>query len=341
MIFDIQQRACTNPNLALNLTGQLRAYFWYITSNRWLAVRLETVGTVIVTSAALLAVGEKGTLAAGLAGLSISYALNVTQSLNWCQPQPELKRILLRFWEAYESERSSDPNPGLKRRLVRMASDKESQVVSIERVAEFATMDPEPPLRVAATSPPRDWPSDGQIELRRFSMAYRRGLPKVLSNVSCVINAREKVGICGRTGAGKSSIMVALMRLADVMEGEILIDGLNTLTMGLHDVRCAMAIIPQEATLFKGTLRYNLVSAPTPAPRSECHPSVTLTLTLAPGKFHGRTLIRVYGLGLRRTPAVSSADFVLTLVTFPGRIVSANGVRYEVPLASDSVQVEQ
>jgi ATP-binding cassette subfamily C (CFTR/MRP) protein 1 len=207
-------------------------------------VRLETVGTVIVTSAALLAVGEKGTLAAGLAGLSISYALNVTQSLNW---------------------------------LVRMASDKESQVVSIERVAEFATMEPEPPLRVAATSPPRDWPSDGQIELRRFSMAYRRGLPMVLNTVSCVINAREKVGICGRTGAGKSSIMVALMRLADVMEGEILIDGLNTLTMGLHDVRCAMAIIPQEATLFKGTLRYNLVSAPTPAPRqsaSERHPKL-------------------------------------------------------------------
>ena len=77
------------------LDAQLRAYFWYITSNRWLAVRLETVGTVIVTSAAMLAVGEKGTLAAGVAGLSISYALNVTQSLNW---------------------------------LVRMASDKESQV---------------------------------------------------------------------------------------------------------------------------------------------------------------------------------------------------------------------
>jgi ATP-binding cassette subfamily C (CFTR/MRP) protein 1 len=70
------------------------------------------------------------------------------------------------------------------------------------------------------------------------------------------------VGICGRTGAGKSSIMVALMRLADVMEGQILIDGLDTLTMGLHDVRCAMAIIPQEATLFKGTLRYNLVRKP-------------------------------------------------------------------------------
>jgi len=207
------------------LDGQLRAYYWYITSNRWLAVRLETVGTIIVTCAAMLAVSEKGTLAAGLAGLSISYALNVTQSLNW---------------------------------LVRMASDRESQVVSIERVAEFAEMESEPALTNVSKKPPQSWPSSGRIELRQFSMAYRRGLPYVLNSVNCVIEAQSKVGICGRTGAGKSSIMVSLMRLADVTEGQILIDDADVLQMGLHDVRTAMALIPQEATLFGGTLRHNL-----------------------------------------------------------------------------------
>jgi ATP-binding cassette subfamily C (CFTR/MRP) protein 1 len=73
-------------------------------------------------------------------------------------------------------------------------SHSQSQVVSIERVAEFATMQSEPPLRVASSAPPPSWPSDGEIELRRFSMAYRRGLPRVLDDVSCVIHAREKVG---------------------------------------------------------------------------------------------------------------------------------------------------
>eukprot|EP00238_Polyblepharides_amylifera_P013256 CAMPEP_0196578562 /NCGR_PEP_ID=MMETSP1081-20130531/7432_1 /TAXON_ID=36882 /ORGANISM="Pyramimonas amylifera, Strain CCMP720" /LENGTH=1552 /DNA_ID=CAMNT_0041897827 /DNA_START=34 /DNA_END=4692 /DNA_ORIENTATION=+ len=207
------------------LDAQIRAYFWYITSNRWLAVRLETVGTVIVTCASLLAVGEKGTLAAGLAGLSVTYALNITQSLNW---------------------------------LVRMASDQESQVVSLERVTEYSEMVSEPPLEEPAARPPPGWPHKASIELRNFTMSYRVGLPPVLDNVSCLIKSHEKVGICGRTGAGKSSMMVALMRLADVMEGAIIIDNVNTLTLGLHHVRKAMAIIPQEATLFCGTLRHNL-----------------------------------------------------------------------------------
>ncbi|KAK3276724.1 hypothetical protein CYMTET_15230 [Cymbomonas tetramitiformis] len=209
----------------IRIDRNLSAYFIYITSNRWLAVRLESTGTAISVSTTLLAVVTRGTLASSLAGLAITYALNITQGLNW---------------------------------LVRTASEKEANVVSLERVLEYSELTPEPPTSIPSKTPPPEWPQAGAIELRNLTLCYRHGLPPVLNRVSCRINPKEKVGICGRTGAGKSSLMVALLRMADVIEGELLIDGINVCEIGLHDLRSKLAIIPQEATLFAGTLTSNL-----------------------------------------------------------------------------------
>lgn len=100
--------------------------------------------------------------------------------------------------------------------------------------------------------------SQGRIEFVNVVMAYREGLPAVLNNVSFTIEEGSKVGICGRTGAGKSSILVTLLRTADVIQGKILIDGIDILDIGLEDLRSRIAIIPQEATLFSGVIRDNL-----------------------------------------------------------------------------------
>eukprot|EP00743_Colponemidia_sp_Colp-15_P007019 GILK01007575.1.p1 GENE.GILK01007575.1~~GILK01007575.1.p1 ORF type:complete len:1529 (-),score=302.56 GILK01007575.1:186-4727(-) len=206
------------------VNDNLRAYFISVSSNRWLAIRLEFVGACIISVSALLAVMSAGYIDAALAGLSISYALSVTQTLNW---------------------------------MVRMSCDRETQIVSVERNLQYATTEPEAAYELGL-KPPSGWPAEGRISLKNVVMRYRPGLPPVLNGLSVDIKAREKIGICGRTGAGKSSLMVALFRIAELSEGRIDIDGLNIAELGLHDLRSRLTIIMQEPVLFSGTMRYNL-----------------------------------------------------------------------------------
>jgi ATP-binding cassette, subfamily C (CFTR/MRP), member 1 len=106
--------------------------------------------------------------------------------------------------------------------------------------------------------PDAAWPSEGVVEFKNVTMRYRPELPLVLKGMSLSISRNEKVGICGRTGAGKSSIMVALLRLVDIEDGQICIDGIDTSKIGLDHLRTAVAIIPQDPVLFSGTVRFNL-----------------------------------------------------------------------------------
>jgi ATP-binding cassette, subfamily C (CFTR/MRP), member 1 len=102
------------------------------------------------------------------------------------------------------------------------------------------------------------WPTAGAIEMRSVKMRYREGLPLVLRGLTLTVNSREKVGIVGRTGAGKSSLLTALLRLVELEGGEILIDGVNIAKIGLNTLRSVMAVIPQDPVLFSGTVRSNL-----------------------------------------------------------------------------------
>lgn len=119
-------------------------------------------------------------------------------------------------------------------------------------------MDSEPPLDSAPDKKPKaEWPAEGKIEFKGVCLRYAPLEPPVLKNLSFIIYPREKIGIVGRTGAGKSSLIQALFRLADI-EGPIEIDGVDTSEIGLHDLRSKISIIPQEPFLFSGTLRRNL-----------------------------------------------------------------------------------
>lgn len=119
-------------------------------------------------------------------------------------------------------------------------------------------LEQEAPHQIEESKPPANWPAAGQIDFQDLVMSYRPGLPAVLKGLTFSVAAGEKVGVVGRTGAGKSSILVALFRLVEVTSGKISVDGLDLSTLGLNNVRKAMSIIPQDAVLYQGTIRSNL-----------------------------------------------------------------------------------
>ncbi|KAI8357575.1 hypothetical protein B0O80DRAFT_291714 [Mortierella sp. GBAus27b] len=235
------------------------AFFTWIVSNRWLQVRLEALGALIVLAAALFAVLSRNSLGSANVGLALSYALGVTQDITW---------------------------------LVRSYCDLQNQLVAVERIDEYANKNPEAPAETDVKLP-ENWPQAGHVEFRNYSTRYREKLDLVIKNISFDVQPGEKVGICGRTGAGKSSLTLALFRIieaanshwakasynktdqdadtteeekAQVLEkveveedgGSIWIDGVDISTVGLKYLRQHLAIIPQEPTLFVGTIRENL-----------------------------------------------------------------------------------
>ena len=158
------------------------------------------------------------------AGLIISYSLTLTEVLNW---------------------------------LVRQAADLENNIVAVERIKEYSEITNEPDWTTVAP-PPSNWPANGSIQFKQYSMRYREGLGLVLKSVNANIKGGEKIGIVGRTGSGKSSLTVALFRLVEPASGSIIIDGIDISKIGLHELRTKLTIIPQDPVLFSGTLRINL-----------------------------------------------------------------------------------
>ncbi|KAJ4304167.1 ATP-binding cassette glutathione S-conjugate transporter ycf1 [Collariella sp. IMI 366227] len=208
--------------------ANLRAYFPSISANRWLAVRLEFIGAVVILAAAgfsVISVASGTPLSEGWVGLAMSYGLQITTSLNW---------------------------------IVRQTVEVETNIVSVERVLEYARLPSEAPEIIHRSRPPVSWPSRGEVEFENYSARYREGLDLVLKNISLDIKSHEKIGVVGRTGAGKSSLTLALFRIIEPDSGHISLDALNTSTIGLLDLRRRLAIIPQDAALFEGTIRDNL-----------------------------------------------------------------------------------
>uniref|UniRef100_A0A8C1TQK9 ATP-binding cassette, sub-family C (CFTR/MRP), member 5 n=1 Tax=Cyprinus carpio TaxID=7962 RepID=A0A8C1TQK9_CYPCA len=148
---------------------------------------------------------------------------------------------------------------GLFQFTVRLASETEARFTSVERIHHYIkSLSLEAPARVKNKAPPSDWPQEGEIVFDGTEMRYRDNLPMILKKVSCTIRPKEKVGIVGRTGSGKSSLGVVLYRLVEPCGGSIKIDGVNICNIGLADLRSKLSIIPQEPVLFSGTVRSNL-----------------------------------------------------------------------------------
>ncbi|KAJ3561287.1 hypothetical protein NP233_g10282 [Leucocoprinus birnbaumii] len=221
------QQAIFTQNNQHRIDRNQICYLPSISVNRWLAVRLEFVGALIILTVTTLAMSTLITTGvnAGLVGLVLSYALNTTSSLNW---------------------------------LVRSASEVEQNIVSVERILHQTLIEPEAPHELPDSKTPPEWPSEGAVDFSHYSTRYRPGLDLVLKDVDIRIKPSEKIGVCGRTGAGKSSLLLALFRIIEPASGTIIIDGVDITKIGLHDLRSSISIVPQTPDLFEGTLRDNI-----------------------------------------------------------------------------------
>ncbi|XP_068685996.1 multidrug resistance-associated protein 1-like [Montipora foliosa] len=201
------------------------AYYLEVSANRWLSLRIEFIGNLLIFFAALFAVLSRDKIAGGLVGLSVTYALQITNKLNW---------------------------------MIRMTSELETNLVAVERIAEYCDIPTEAERIIPDRRPVPAWPHQGLVQFHDFEMRYREGLPLVLKDINFVIKPAEKIGIVGRTGAGKSTLTLALFRILERTGGRIVIDGIDIAQIGLQDLRSRLTIIPQEPVLFSGSLRMNL-----------------------------------------------------------------------------------
>ncbi|KAF2237628.1 ABC multidrug transporter-like protein [Viridothelium virens] len=200
------------------------AYFLTFANQRWLSVRLDAIGNLLVLTVGILVVTSRFQVNPSIGGLVLSYILSIVQMIQF---------------------------------TVRQLSEVENNMNSTERIHYYGNeLEEEAPLKLADV---RDsWPEKGEIVFDDVQMRYRAGLPLVLQGLSMHVQAGERIGIVGRTGAGKSSIMSTLFRLVELSGGRITIDGVDIAKVGLHDLRTRLAIIPQDPTLFRGTIRSNL-----------------------------------------------------------------------------------
>ncbi|ODV75658.1 uncharacterized protein CYBJADRAFT_161059 [Cyberlindnera jadinii NRRL Y-1542] len=205
-----------------NLAFHLKVVYMFRSINRWLFSRLQFMGSIVIFSTASLAILQG--ISGGMAGLLITYALSVTSSLSF---------------------------------IVRMTVEVETNIVSVERVLDYCDLPPEAD-EITNVRPPEHWPTEGAVRFDHYTTKYRANLDPVLNNISFEVKPREKIGIVGRTGAGKSTLSLALFRIIEPTEGRVLIDDVDITKLGLHDLRSNLAIIPQDSQAFEGTVRQNL-----------------------------------------------------------------------------------
>ncbi|KAH8929537.1 hypothetical protein BT69DRAFT_1292537 [Atractiella rhizophila] len=231
-----QQKRFVAENEA-RIDRNLEAYFASVSCNRWLSVRLEFLGSCVILMAAVSLVyaleHNHGALDAGLVGIVMSYALNTTQSLN-CPFFHSCKRSI------------SDRNI------------KGSSAMRPKQVTTNILCKPSDDSVVEGNRPRASWPENGRIQFSHVNLRYREGLDCVLKDVSFEAEPGMKIGICGRTGAGKSTLTMALYRIVEPASGQIFIDEVDITNIGLHDLRSKLSIIPQDSQCFEGTLRDNV-----------------------------------------------------------------------------------
>ncbi|XVF86793.1 hypothetical protein PTKIN_Ptkin18bG0071200 [Pterospermum kingtungense] len=192
----------------------------------WLVQRIETLQNLtLFTAAFFLLLLPKNQVTPGLVGLSLSYALALTGTQNFTS---------------------------------RWYCNLSNYLISVERIKQFMNIPAEPPAIIEDKRPPSSWPSKGRIELQELNIRYRPNAPLVLKGISCTFQEGTRIGVVGRTGSGKTTLISALFRLVEPASGKILIDGLDICSMGLKDLRMKLSIIPQEPTLFRGSIRTNL-----------------------------------------------------------------------------------
>lgn len=221
-----QQERFTMTNDA-NINFNMRSLFMLRSVNRWLSVRLLTLGNMVIwiSSTMLILQLRYGLVTGGTVGFVMSYALTVKSNLQW---------------------------------VIRVSAEVESNVVCVERCVEYCHLPQEEDENGNFVEPSPHWPSQGAIALEHYSTRYAKNLDLVLKDVNVAIRPGEKVGIVGRTGAGKSTFVLAVFRMLPAAEGRIVVDDLDTTKLRLFNLRHRLSIIPQDSHLFEGSIRQNL-----------------------------------------------------------------------------------
>ncbi|XP_032672438.1 multidrug resistance-associated protein 7 isoform X2 [Odontomachus brunneus] len=209
----------------LLLEASQKAQFASLAASQWLALRLQFIGVTLLAGISIMAVLQHQYNIAdpGLIGLAITYALSITTLLSG---------------------------------VVNSFTETEREMIAVERVKQY--LDNVPTENAMGDNPPYAWPSQGVVEFREVVLKYRDHLVPSLKEVTFITRPAEKIGVVGRTGAGKSSLLSSLFRLTEITSGNILIDNVNIQTLQLKALRSRLAIIPQNPFLFSGTIRENV-----------------------------------------------------------------------------------
>ncbi|CAM0145157.1 unnamed protein product [Urochloa decumbens] len=200
--------------------------FYNMGARGWLCFRLDALSSLIFSFSLIFLINlPTGLIDPGIAGLAITYGLNLN---------------------------------ALQDRVVWGMCNLENRIISVERILQYINIPAEPPLFMSGDKLAHNWPYNGEIQLYNLHVKYAPQLPFVLKGLTVTFSGGMKTGIVGRTGSGKSTLIQALFRIVDPTIGQMLIDGVDICTIGLQDLRSRLSIIPQEPTMFEGTIRNNL-----------------------------------------------------------------------------------
>ncbi|CAN7075142.1 unnamed protein product [Brassica oleracea var. botrytis] len=203
-----------------------RPKFYLAGAVEWLCFRLDMLSSLVFVFSLIFLISiPTGVIDPSLAGLAVTYGLNLNTQQAW---------------------------------LVWGLCNLENKIISVERILQYASVPSEPPLVLESNRPEHSWPSLGDVDIRDLQVRYAAHMPLVLRGITCTFKGGLRTGIVGRTGSGKSTLIQTLFRIVEPSAGEIMIDGVNILTIGLHDLRLRLSIIPQDPTMFEGTVRSNL-----------------------------------------------------------------------------------
>ncbi|CAA2945719.1 ABC transporter C family member 15 isoform X1 [Olea europaea subsp. europaea] len=220
-----QQERFTNANLCL-IDNHSRPWFHNVSAMEWLSFRLNQLANfVFAFSLVLLVTLPEGIINPSIAGLAVTYGIN----LNVLQASV--------IWNICNAE---------------------NKMISVERILQYSNLASEAPLMIDDCTPPANWPDIGKICFTNLQIRYVEHLPSVLKSITCTFPGGKKIGVVGRTGSGKSTLIQAIFRTVEPREGRIVIDDVDISKIGLHDLRSRLSIIPQDPAMFEGTVRGNL-----------------------------------------------------------------------------------
>ncbi|KAF6145054.1 hypothetical protein GIB67_013405 [Kingdonia uniflora] len=206
--------------------GSSRPKFYVAGAMEWLCIRLDLLSSVTFAFSLVFLISmPEGVIDPGIAGLAVTYGLTLNMLQAWF------------IWDLCNLE---------------------NKIICVERIIQYTCIPSEPPLTIEANKPDGNWPSFGKIDICGLQVRYAPHMPLVLRGISCTFPGGMKTGIVGRTGSGKSTLIQTLFRIVEPAAGQILIDNINLSAIGLHDLRSRLSIIPQDPTMFEGTVRSNL-----------------------------------------------------------------------------------